>query len=474
VDNVVDRPPVRLARTVDGEQGAGVRIPGYLVEGVLGVGAGGPVWSAVRKADGLAVAVKVVDQAVSREAAVLRGLEHPHVVRLLDEVALDDGRPALVLERVRGGSLARVLAARGHLSAGETVTVLTTLGTTLADLHRQGLAHADLSPANVLFHPDGRPMLADLGVARTAGSPAAAPSGAPVFWTPAFGTAVFGTPGFTDPAVLEGHPAGPAADVFGLAALGWFCLTGAPPPHPVERPPLREVCPTAPSALTETIDAGLHPDVGRRIGADEVAWRAYEAAAPQPVTLAGGTDPATELTRRIRARAASAPEAAVAVARGSRLRSITAVRTMLTTSAVVTLVLATGLLVSRSAASAAPQWSTVVSQLAVARAAAFADPVRGPAAFDVPRSPAWRQDDAALGRLRSSGLRYRQLAITVGPIRVESESASRAVLRVAVGTSAYDVVGGQPRREPATAARDVRLSLRREGDGWRVFAVQAG
>jgi eukaryotic-like serine/threonine-protein kinase len=472
VDNSLDWLPVRLARPVGGEQGAGVRVPGYRLGAVLGVGAGGPVWSAVREVDRLAVAVKVVDPAASTEATVLRGLDHPHVVRLLDEVALDDGLVALVLERVSGGSLARVLAARGHLTPGETVTVLTTLGTTFAGLHRQGLTHSDVSPANILFHADGRPMVADLGVARIIDGPDTSPWGSPALGTPASGIAVFGTRGFTDPAVLEGHPSGPAADVFGLAALGWFCLTGAPPPHPVERPPLREVCPTAPPALAETIDAGLDPDRSRRIDAAELAWRTYESAMPEPVTLAGGRDPAAELTRRIRAQAAASPETAATAGSGSRPRSVTVVRATLVASALVTVALTTGLLVTRSAASAAPRWSTVVTRLSASRAAAFADPARGPAAFDAPGSPAWRRDDAALGRLRTSGLKYRHLAITLGPIRVVSETRSRAVLQVAVGTSAYDGVGGPPHREPAVAPRDVRLTLRREAAGWRVAAVE--
>jgi hypothetical protein len=149
------------------------------------------------------------------------------------------------------------------------------------------------------------------------------------------------------------------------------------------------------------------------------------------------------------------------------------VRTALAVAPVVTLVLAVGILLERSSARAAPGWTTVVAGLSAARAAAFAHPARDPDGFDLPGSPAWRQDRAALDRLKASGVTYAHLAITVTDVQVVAESESRATLRVAVGTSAYDVVGGPAHREPQRPAREVLLSLRRVADGWRVIAVDA-
>ncbi len=147
---------------------------------------------------GCPVAIKVVapqgnstDSPV--ELAVLRGVRHPHVVRLVEDIGLPGGAVALVLERASGGSLARVVDARGHLTPAETVTVLTALATTLVDLHRMGVTHGDISPGNVLFHADGRPVLADLGVSHVAAT---------------HRTEAWGTDGFVDPAVLAGEAAG--------------------------------------------------------------------------------------------------------------------------------------------------------------------------------------------------------------------------------------------------------------------------
>ena len=105
----------------------------------------------------------------AREAGVLAGLDHPHVVRLHAATALADGTLALVLDLVDGGSYAAVVAARGHLHPGELVTALSPVSRAVAHLHALGVVHADLSPGNVLFTREGRPMVSDLGVARLFG-----------------------------------------------------------------------------------------------------------------------------------------------------------------------------------------------------------------------------------------------------------------------------------------------------------------
>ena len=151
------------------------------------------------------------DARTAREAALLARVDHPHVIRLRNVVECPDGTRALVLELAAGGSLAALVAARGRLGAGETVTVAVGLARTLADLHALGLVHGDLTPGNVLLAGDGRPLVADLGVAGVLGSA---------------GGERWGTAGFADPA--DGPADDPARDVHALGALVRFCLTGSP------------------------------------------------------------------------------------------------------------------------------------------------------------------------------------------------------------------------------------------------------
>ncbi len=96
----------------------------------------------------------------------------------------------IVMELLEGGSLAGVLAARGHLSARECVTVLAPIAEGLARLHAQGIVHGDLTTGNIGFDGSGRPRLLDFGASRLA------PEREPDIW---------GTTGFTAPEVAEGH-----------------------------------------------------------------------------------------------------------------------------------------------------------------------------------------------------------------------------------------------------------------------------
>jgi hypothetical protein len=469
-------------------------LPGYLVGEILGVGGSGPVWAAVDESDGTLVAVKVVaaepDSSgtpgrLGSELAILRSVSHPHVVALREDVTLADGRLALVLERVEGGSLERVLRARGHLTAGEASTVLVSLAGTAADLHRLGVTHADLSPGNVLFHRDGRPMLADLGASQIHGDIAGAASG---------------TVDYVDPAVVAGSQPDPASDVYALGALGWRCLTGAAPGHPALRRSLAELCPTGPPALLAAIEAAVHPDPLHRPRADELAWAVYEACRPEPVLLATGSDPGEELTHRIRALAAadvandrSGPPA------GQRRRPpwrwLGAPASAAVVLAVVLVAAAVGLGPVRhwwanSAAPArplpaastvdrtAPTWSAVVARLATLRVAAFSrTPSDGPASFDAPGTPAWESDQSDLDDLRRDGLHYAGVRVTVTPVgtpdiaRSGSPAGRTVTLRVRVRTSAYDVVddSGRIRAHRATTPPVVvTVRLVQTVAGWRV------
>jgi hypothetical protein len=278
--------------------------------GVLGVGAGGPVWRARSVTDaaparGQDVAVKVVrgGDDVQRELALLRRVRHEHVVGLRDSVPLADGAVALVLDLVDGGTLAQLVAARRHLTPGEVVTVLAPLATALADLHALGIQHGDVAPGNVLLDREGRPFLSDLGTVRITGE---------------LREEQFGTPGYLDPVVLAGGAGGPSSDVYGLGALAWFSLTGCTPPSALVREPLVDALPGLPAELGDVVEAALDPDPARRPGPAELARRMYDAVPPQPVWQVGSAPADGGLTHRIRRLAAAESAEPRHRARGGR------------------------------------------------------------------------------------------------------------------------------------------------------------
>ncbi|EMY34211.1 serine/threonine protein kinase, partial [Arthrobacter crystallopoietes BAB-32] len=225
-----------------------------------------------------------------RERLLLESVVHDHLLPALRIIPTNAG-DGLLLQYAAGGSLASLVAARGPLSVAETVTVLTPLAQALAYLHAQGMTHGDVAPGNVLFTELGKPLLSDFGIARLVGS-AKLYSG--------------GTPGFCPPEVSrgsrEGHGLEPDADVYALAALGWYMLTGRVPARTVQRPPLGVMVPGVPAALVELLEAGLSEAPGERPRADDFARRAYRTAAPEPVDLTAAVHPSVTpklLTRRV-------------------------------------------------------------------------------------------------------------------------------------------------------------------------------
>ncbi len=89
-------------------------------------------------------------------------LGSPHVARLLDVVHHDDGRWAVVVERVPGDSLETVLARGGLRTREERARVVAGIRRGIEALHGAGLLHGDVSPGNVVVRPDGEPVLVDL------------------------------------------------------------------------------------------------------------------------------------------------------------------------------------------------------------------------------------------------------------------------------------------------------------------------
>src|SRR3954462_6883563 len=232
-------------------------VPGYTLQELLGRGGSGEVWRAVPRAGGAAGAGKVLvagdPERQGPEAGPLGELGHPHLVRLRDVVHQPrrggEARVALVLDLLSGGSLAALLARRGRLRPGEVVTAIAPVAAALEHAHQRGIVHGDLSPGNIVFTAEGRPVLTDLGVARVLGEAAAREV----------------TPAYVDPTVARGGAPGPASDVFGLAAAAFHALTGIAPWNaagPADTlavaaagvlPDLAELAPDAPRELLAVI-----------------------------------------------------------------------------------------------------------------------------------------------------------------------------------------------------------------------------
>jgi len=112
------------------------------------------------------------DPCVAREIEALHRASGDHVV-VLEDVSVDEHETALVLERLPNGTLAELLERRGRLDAGEAVTILAPIATTIDRIHAAGVAHGRLSLGSIGFSDDGAPTLTGFGGAHlfAAGSP---------------------------------------------------------------------------------------------------------------------------------------------------------------------------------------------------------------------------------------------------------------------------------------------------------------
>jgi hypothetical protein len=143
-------------------------VAGYTVIRRLGQGRHSDIYlghSAV--ADAGQVALKVfrsgIDAgSVERELTALTESQSG-LLTLIDVATLADGRVCVVLERLRGKSLAHYLARYGLSGEGEAVTILAPVIVALADLHAAGLAHTGLSQGSIMVDDRGRPVLLGLG-----------------------------------------------------------------------------------------------------------------------------------------------------------------------------------------------------------------------------------------------------------------------------------------------------------------------
>ncbi len=219
----------------------------------LGEGGAARVYRALDTTSGVTVAIKVLRQDVpgedrqarfAREAEVLTGLSHPNLVRV-HAIGQDGDRDFLVMELVEGGSLQDRLELEGPLGSTDVRRVLVDVLSALTEVHGHQVVHRDVKPGNLLIDSDGSVKLADFGIARVEGS------------LTRTGTTV-GTYAFMAPEQLEDpRAAGPASDLYGLAATAVGLALGQPPfglQDPVRR-----------AQLLDTLDEDLGPILERAL-----------------------------------------------------------------------------------------------------------------------------------------------------------------------------------------------------------------
>jgi class 3 adenylate cyclase/transcriptional regulator CtsR len=206
--------------------GRALQVKGYRVLSKIGEGGMSNVFLAERENDGAQVALKILNarpsddkqllQRFIQESALISDIEHPNVVKIYDKGFTDD-YAYIAMEYFTGGSLKDVIAQ--GLTPRQSLSLLAQAAAALAEIHRLGIVHRDVKPANMMLRADGTMVLADFGIAkRTEGSMDKTLHGE-----------FFGTPYYISPEQANGKPATERSDIYSLGIIFYEMLMNRRP-----------------------------------------------------------------------------------------------------------------------------------------------------------------------------------------------------------------------------------------------------
>ena len=237
--------------------------------GLLGRGGMGVVYRAVDPLLDREVAIKVLPshddrsrEHFTRNARVAATLRHPNIVTIYD-VGEDQGQPFVAMEYVDGETLAQLIARRAPLSIPRRLEIVDQICDGLDYVHRAGVVHGDLKPANIAIAGDGTVKILDVGFSRLVSENTDAGM-------------LVGTPRYLSPEQIEGRQIDARSDVFsvGLVVYETLAYTRAFPGDNIpdvlyrilrsEPPPLATVTPDVDPALDDAVQKAIRKDPSQR------------------------------------------------------------------------------------------------------------------------------------------------------------------------------------------------------------------
>ena len=235
----------------------------------IGAGGAGVVYKARHRETEEIVALKmllsqqsdnpIIFKRFEQEFRSARSFNHPHLVRALDFLRIDNVT-CLLMEYVEGRSLGERLEFGDPLPVEMAIAVVSQISEALDWIHSQGLLHRDIKPDNIIVTPDGVAKLADLGLAKEL-----------LFDQSLTRTgSALGTPNFMAPEQFrDAKRVNHRSDIYSLAATFYQMVTGVIPfqnSSPFEAwvqksknelPPPSELMPSLPAHINKAILRGM-------------------------------------------------------------------------------------------------------------------------------------------------------------------------------------------------------------------------
>ena len=269
------------------------RIGGYAILDLIGSGAMGRVYLARDPQLNRRVAVKVMNPAKARDPAARRrfiresqaaaAVEHPHIMTI-HQVGEDRGLPYIVMQHLKGRTLAEVQRTGERLPLREVLRIGREIAEGLAAAHQRGLVHRDIKPDNVFLEGAPRSVrIIDFGLARDVGGDAARVT---------VDGAVVGTPAYMPPERIGTQDLDAKSDLFGLGVILYELLADRLPFEgrtmvavlaAISRgqpAPLAEAAPDVPAPVADLVMRLIaHDKAARPAGAQTTLrhqWTPYE------------------------------------------------------------------------------------------------------------------------------------------------------------------------------------------------------
>lgn len=272
----------------------------YLLE-QIGLGGMASVFIALDLQTDHKVAIKVLSPHLAqtpqfrirfrREIELLRTLQHPHIVPILD-FGEEQGYAYIVMPYYAHGTLADRMK-KGPLTPREGARVMQQLASALQFAHDHGVVHRDVKPSNVLLDEQGNAFLSDFGFARVEDKALSLT-----------GAALVGTPAYMSPEQGKGEQIDPRSDQYSLGVILHQMTTGQLPfdaDTPMglvmmhvnsPLPPPRQISPNIPEAVEAVLIKALAKDPAHRFRSVEEMNRVFQRA------LADAIDASGRLVRR--------------------------------------------------------------------------------------------------------------------------------------------------------------------------------
>ncbi len=197
----------------------------YDITGLLGEGGMSQVFRASDRHLGREVALKVLHQALSRDAVLTAMFEreakltaliiHPNVVKVYT-VGQDQGYFFIAMELVDATGVEKVIEEKGAIAEAEVLRIAHDVTNGLRAAYDEDLIHRDIKPGNMLVTEDGTTKLVDFGLAVQQGGVDESEE-------------LWATPFYVPPEKLDGEPDTYLGDIYSLGATLYHALAGVPP-----------------------------------------------------------------------------------------------------------------------------------------------------------------------------------------------------------------------------------------------------